>query len=93
MSALSNYQKNKVHDRHIHAEECVQIGLVIDMIESDKRLQDLILTVHHCFMHTLMNTQAFKIVENHLGSALVKRQAEMPVPLLIRQPTAFSLPS
>lgn len=48
---LSNYQKNRVHDRHIHHEECTAMGLKIKMIESDPTLQDLVLTVHHCYMH------------------------------------------
>lgn len=76
---LSNYQKNKVHDRHIHIDECEKIGLVIEKIEDDQTLQDLVLTVHHCFMHTLMNTPSFKIIENHLGAALVKRQGIIAV--------------
>ena len=42
-------------------------------------MQDLVLTVHHCYMHTLMNTAAFKIIENHLGNALVKQQQAIAV--------------
>ncbi|MFO0706715.1 MAG: hypothetical protein U0412_07650 [Nitrospira sp.] len=78
--ALSSYEKNKVHDRHIHSEECLELGLKVEMIEADQDLQDLVLTVHHCFMHTLMNTQAYKIIENHQGSALVKRQGAVVAP-------------
>ncbi|WP_309605489.1 hypothetical protein, partial [Phenylobacterium sp.] len=44
--------------------------------EGDKELQDLILTVHHCFMHTLSNTPAFKIIEDHRGRAHVRMQAQ-----------------
>lgn len=80
VQTLSDYQKNRVHDRHIHAEECEQIGLIIEKIEADSVLQDLILTVHHCFMHTIMNTSTFKIIENHNGSALVKQQTSVVVP-------------
>lgn len=61
-----------IHDRHIHMEECLGIGLKIDALEDDSVLQDLVLTVHHCFMQTFMNTPAFKIIENHKGVALVK---------------------
>jgi len=76
VKALSDYRKNKVHDRHIHMEECEEMGLEVERLEDPQctDLQDLVLTVHHCFMHTLMNTSAFKIIENHLGSALVKRE-------------------
>jgi ClpP class serine protease len=69
---LSSYQGNKRHERHIHMEECKKIGLHIERIEDDPDLQDLILTVHHCFMHSLMNSASFKMIENHNGVALVK---------------------
>jgi ATP-dependent protease ClpP protease subunit len=74
---LANYQENKSHERHIHAEECEKIGLTIKKIEvdGDETFQDLILTVHHCYMHTLMNTNAFKVIENQTGVAFVKNTA------------------
>ncbi len=50
------------------------MGLKVSLIEDDQNLQDLVLTVHHCFMHSLMNTSAFKMIENHKGSAFVKHQ-------------------
>jgi hypothetical protein len=71
---LTNYKKT--HSWHIHADECKDaIGLKVHMIEDDQMPQDLILTVHHCFMRTLMNTPSYKIIENHLGVALVKNEA------------------
>ena len=72
---LSDYDKNKTHDRHIHFQECLDMGLDVDLIESDPKLQDLVLTVHHCYMHSLMNTPSFKMIENHLGLAFVKQHA------------------
>lgn len=51
------------------------MGLAVDMIEADQKLQDLVLTVHHCYMHSLMNTPSYKMIENHTGLALVKQQA------------------
>ncbi|HNB25355.1 MAG TPA: ATP-dependent Clp protease proteolytic subunit [Alphaproteobacteria bacterium] len=79
VDTLTDFSGNKAHDRHIHFDECQQIGLNIKSIESDKTFQDLVLTVHHCYMHSLMNTQAFKIVENHLGVAFVKQQQMVQV--------------
>jgi hypothetical protein len=76
--ALSDYAKNKSHERHLDAEECEKIGLKIKHFESDATLQDLVLTVHHCYMNLLMNTPAFKIIENQNGVALVKN-TQMPV--------------
>ena len=76
---LTDYSGNRTHERHIHIEECQTIGLTVLPMESDPMLQDLILTVHHCYMHILMNTPAFKVIENHLGAALIKQQAQMLV--------------
>lgn len=78
---LSDYDKNKTHDRHIHMAECQKLGLEIDRLEDDQELQDLVLTVHHCYMHALMNTNAFKIIENQNGVAFVKQQVQVAVPV------------
>lgn len=70
---LTNYEGG--HDRHIHVDECENIGLVIERLEEDNDLQDLVLTAHHAYMHTLMNTPAFKVIENQKGIALIKNQS------------------
>lgn len=71
---LTDYSGNKGHDRHIEFDECKKIGLKVFAIESDQKFQDLMLTVHHCYMHSLMNTPAFKIIENHSGVGFIKQQ-------------------
>lgn len=84
IKSLTHYAKNKTHDRHIHFDECLAMGLNVKLIEEattpdgvkDEQLQDLVLTVHHCFMHTLMNTNTFKIIENHLGTGMTKNHAK-----------------
>jgi len=68
------------HSRHIHYGEAHDIGLNVKKLEDDNNLQDLVLTVHHCFMHALMNTPSYKIIENHLGVALVKRETIQAIP-------------
>jgi hypothetical protein len=77
--ALSDYAKNKSHERHFDAEECEQMGLVVKHLEDDSTMQDLVLTVHHCYMNVLMNSTAFKVIENHNGVALVKN-IQVPPP-------------
>ena len=72
VTRLSDYSQNKAHNRHIHVQDCKALGLKIERLEDDNVLQDLVLTVHHCFMHTLSNTNTLKIVENHLGAATVR---------------------
>jgi len=78
--SLSDYRSNKTHSRHIHFDECSKIGLNVVAVEADSTLQDLLLTVHHCYMHSLMNTPSFKMIENHLGTAFVKQQLQIPSP-------------
>ena len=87
---LTDLKHNKTHNRHIHYQECIDIGLRVEMLEDseDKKLQDLVLTVHHCFMHTLANTQSFKIIEDHRGRATIKQQSPSPGGLRIDIPTA-----
>ena len=60
----------------------MRMGLNIELLEQDPDLQDLVLTVHHCYMHTLNNTPAFKIIENHKERAFMKieRLQNMHVP-------------
>jgi ClpP class serine protease len=72
---LSKYKPNRTHEIHVHREECQKIGLVIKEIEADQNIQDAILPVHHCYMHTLMNTNIFKIIENHNGVGMIKAVA------------------
>lgn len=74
VDALSDTGQHKAHERHIPAAQCLDMGLRVRMLEDDNQLQDLVLTIHHCFMQTLMNSPAFKIIENHLGTAFIKNQ-------------------
>jgi ClpP class serine protease len=68
---LNNHSDTMTHARHIHVEEAKAIGLTVVDLESDDQLQDLTLTVHHAFMHTLANSSAIKIIENHAGAAVM----------------------
>ncbi len=69
---LTAYSCNKSHERHIHIDECKQIGLKIVSLEDDATFQDLVLTVHHCYMHVFQSVHAYKAIENHLEVALFK---------------------
>ena len=69
---LTAYKERKSHGRHINIDECKNIGLKIIDLESDQLLQDLVLTTHHCYMHILANTPAFKIIENQTGAAMIR---------------------
>jgi len=72
--ALADYPRNKAHERHFHVEECEAMGLEIRQLETkgEEKMQDLVLSVHHCYINTLMNSNAYKIIENHNGVGIVK---------------------
>ncbi len=75
LKEFSDHNTNKSHARHISKEKCIQIGLTIEDMETDQAFQDLVLSVHHCFMHTFTMTSAIKIVENQSGVAYVEHGA------------------
>lgn len=64
------------HSRGIHREKLEALHLNIENLEDDDILQDLVLSVHHAFMHTFGMTPATKIIENHLGRAMIRQQLQ-----------------
>jgi len=72
LDEFSDHGRNKSHARHISKEKCKSLGLSIVDMEADNDLQDLILTVHHAFMHTLASSPTVKIVENQMGVAYIE---------------------
>jgi ATP-dependent protease ClpP protease subunit len=75
LKEFSDHKTNKSHARHISIQKCKDIGVNVVDMEADNDLQDLILTVHHCFMHSFVHSTAAKIVENQLGVAYVENTA------------------
>jgi hypothetical protein len=67
-------------------------GLEIRLLEdkANKQLQDLILTIHHCYMFSLTNTGAFKFIENHTGRRWIKAQVQQQI---LFQPSPVSPPA
>ncbi|EBY3290802.1 TPA: S49 family peptidase [Enterobacter kobei] len=68
---LNNHHTTYAHARHIHLDKAKSIGLNIVELESDQTLQDLVLTIHHCYMHSFGTSPAAKIIENHNGSTMM----------------------
>ena len=62
---LLNHQETKTHTRHIGLKQAQEIGLKVEPLEKDDELQDIVLTIHHTYMHTLASTPIVKIIENH----------------------------
>jgi ATP-dependent protease ClpP protease subunit len=82
LKEFSDHKIHKSHARHISKDKCKEIGLSVIDMETDNVLQDLILTVHHSFMHTFAHSTATKIVENHLGAAYIE---SLPVQMQVQQ--------
>lgn len=71
MHELADHAVSLAHNRHLSAQKCKEIGLKIYDLESDQKLQDKVLSVHHVFFQTLSSTPAFKIIENQNGAAFI----------------------
>jgi hypothetical protein len=76
---LGDHSITAAHARHIPLSKCEEIGLKVERLEDDTKLQDLVLTVHHAYMHTFSMSPASKIVENQLGVATVHMSAVQQV--------------
>jgi len=73
VAELGSHSKTKMHARHIHVDEAKAMGLNIKALETDcdQVYQDLVLTIHHTYMHTFSQSTAVRIVENHNGQRVV----------------------
>ena len=76
---LVDHSVSLAHNRHLSAEKCREIGLEIRSLESDQKLQDRVLSIHHIYMHTLSSTGAFKIIENQSGKAFILQTQQVLV--------------
>ena len=64
---LTTHNDNFAHEKHIHLDTLIETGLKIEMLEDDPELQDDVLSIHHAYMHSIINKRFPKIIENHLG--------------------------
>lgn len=71
---LGSNRQTQTHSRHIHKAKAKAIGLNIVDLETDKKLQDAVLSVHHACMITFEQASAFKIIENHIGGSYIQGQ-------------------
>lgn len=74
LAELGSHAVTKSHARHLGIERCKEMGLKIRDLEASQETQDAVLSLHHACMLTLSGTGAFKIIENHNGSAFIKVQ-------------------
>lgn len=69
---LSDHILTKSHARHISMKRAMELGIKVAPLESDQKLQDAVLSVHHACIHTLTNTAAIKIIENQKDVAFIQ---------------------
>lgn len=74
---LNDHSTTYAHARHIHMDKARDIGLKIESLEDNQKLQDLVLTIHHSYMHTFGSSSASKIIENHNGSTMIWHAPEL----------------
>lgn len=79
---FADYDARQSHGLGIDRNEARSAGVVIEDLETDEKLQDAVLSVHHATMHTLQGG-AVKIIENHLGRGFYKviARVQMQVPM------------
>lgn len=71
VKSLNEHEASKSHGRHLDVDFCENIGLKIVRLESDQKLQDKVLSVHHAFTLTFNNSPAIKIIENNIGGTTI----------------------
>jgi hypothetical protein len=69
---FADYARHQSHGMGIGRDEAERIGVTVKELETDQRLQDAVLSVHHAVAHTFTGTAAVKIIENHHGRAFIK---------------------
>ena len=63
---------SKTHNRHLHISQLKELGVKVTQLEDDDAFQDVLLTVHHCYMHSLSGSNLLKAVENHTGQGILR---------------------
>lgn len=69
---LADHALNLNHARHISLSKAREIGLKVTSLEDNQSMQDAVLSLHHAAIHTVSSTNAFKIIENHIGTAFIQ---------------------
>ncbi len=86
------YDRFRTHGRPLRYPELKDVGLRVNLIENNQKLQDAVLSVFHANEITFSSGNAIKIVENHIGRRKVNLQQNFLVGPDI-QPTPPSPPA
>lgn len=64
VAALMDYEGTAEHSHHFFAEQCLEMGLSVELLEKDQDLQEDVLSVHHSFVATFARLPVIKIIQN-----------------------------
>lgn len=78
--AFNDNSESKVHSRHLSIAKLQKLGLNVTPLEEDQKLQDLVLSLHHCYIILLENTNVCKCLENNLGGRYIHQMNIIPRP-------------
>jgi ATP-dependent protease ClpP protease subunit len=67
IEGLADHNVSKSHNRHFSSKQCADFGIKIFNLESDQKLQDVVLSIHHATICTVSNPPIIKLIENHEG--------------------------
>ena len=79
IKGLGDHALTLSHARHLSMAKCEEMGLVIEHLEENPKLQDAVLSLHHACIHTLSATPATKIIENHRGKAYIQQVQQVQI--------------
>ena len=65
--------KHFTHGRPLMGDQLRKAGLKVDDLETDGKLQDLVMSVYHATTHTLGGTFVVKIIEGHSGKGYFRQ--------------------
>ena len=74
VQTLGSHAATQTHARHIHRKRAKALGLKIVDLESDPKLYNAVMAVHQASMITFEHGNAFKMLENYLGSSFIYSQ-------------------
>ena len=69
VNELMNYRETTEHGHHFLINKCKDIGLNVTCIEDSQKLQECILSVHHCYVASFARVKSIKFIENSIGAS------------------------
>jgi hypothetical protein len=73
LGTLASHAETKSHGRHISLKRARSLGIQVSALETDQKLQDAVLSIHHACIQSITASSLFKLIENQDGVAFVSR--------------------